>query len=367
MDISIKCQLSLSKKLRAIIQEGETRVTLIASNITDGRGEAKLVISSDKNINKNMSDFFGKETSIMLIPIELEEVTVDSDVVGSIFNKTARKSNVQAQPLSVAKSQKRTIIDKIAVTELPEDGGEGYAVKNQEELEEEIPQQFVDTKIPAYKKFISNMDELNEALNIAKNKISDIDPDSYQDRRKRAEAIEMKEKLEAIDQDAYIVCDKCASLAINDLGINLSLNIPYNLANISAKRILYSKDLKSMFKANLVKFIKPSEIQEYVKRAEQIIESSDLSIGVYSSPEEAGDHMERSGMKVEQMDIGDFNAPTENEILLTNLTSRPMVRQGGVTKTMHGNSSVKQFRSATQEQTENSKGLKTIKRTGLQY
>jgi len=75
-------------------------------------------------------------------------------------------------------------------------------------------------------------------------------------------------------------------------------------------------------------------------------------------------------MNVEKIDIGgeDLFRPTENQTLLTNLTSRPRPSNiGGVVKTTHGNTMSGTTRNISQDQQVNSKGLKTIKRTGLSY
>ena len=355
MDITIKCQLSLSKKLRALIQEGETRIALVAPNITNGRGEANLVISSDKNINKG-TELLGKETSIMLVPIELTDVTVDPTTVGAIFTKEARVS---------PNENVRTPVDRVAA--MATDVEAAHSIKTQEEIVEELPEPFEITQQPEFRNYVESLEALDEAIEAAKNKITDIDPDSIQDPRKRAEAMEIKEKLESIDVDAYIVNDKCANLAINDLGINLVLNSPYNLSNISARRLLGSRELKNMFKAKLVKFIRPEEIPLYTKKAEFSVE--DRSIDVYSSPEEAESHMERSGMNVEKMNLSvdSLSAPTENEMLLTNLTAAPSPQvAGGTTRTVHGNTA-RAPKTVSEESKENSKGLKSIRRTGLTY
>ena len=359
MDITIKCNLSLSKKLRALIPEGETRITLVASSITDGRGEAKLVISSDKNLNKSLPDFLGKETSIMLVPIEMEDITMDNNSVGTIFTKSSHKN--------VSKPDKiRTVVNKMAAEEPPEIGEEGYAFKTKEEIGEEIPKVFEETKNPSFKEYVDSLEALDIAVKKARNKMSAINPENIQDPRKRAEAIELKEKSEAIDVNAFIVNDKCAVLAINDLGINLSLNAPYNLANISAKRIWGSRDLKAMFDANLVKFIQPNEIDSYVKMAEEAFEKPTLEVFDIRGAEK---HSEESGMGVEKMEIDvDDYGPTEQENLLTNLTPLPTAQtRGGVTKSIHGNTSAKSLKTITEGQKENSKGIKSIRRTGIQF
>jgi len=356
MDITIKCQLSLSKKLRALIPEGETRVTLVASSITEGRGEANLIISSNKNFNKTLPDFIGKETSIMLTPIEMEDITMDNNPVGNIFSKNANKTTT------------RSAADKIAVIEAPEDGEEKYAIKNEEEIQKEMPKNVRETQNPSFKRYVNSLAELDQAIQAAKDKVSKINPESYQDPRKRAEAIELKEKSESIDMDAFIVNDKCANLAINDLGINLALNAPYNLANISARRLMGSKDIKAMFNAKLVRFIKPEEKALYVKKAEQAFEKPTLD--VYSRHEEAERQMEESGMNVEkiEMDSDYLSGPTENETILTSLSGSPMPRSsGGVTRTTHGNTSIRSSKPVPEEAKENSKGIKSIRRTGLSY
>lgn len=374
MDITIKCQLSLSKKLRALIQEGETRITLVAPTITDGRGEANMVISSDKPLNKNLTDFLGRETSIILVPMELVDVTVDNSTVGTIFTKNlppkVAKTSTTSTTATAAKaaSPVRSAIDRIATYAEPEDGEEGYAIKTEDEIAEEMPEQFNDTKNPAFKNYVDTIEALDNAIKSAKNKVSDIDPSLYPDNvRKRMELAEAKEKAEGIDADAFIVNTKCANLAVNDLGINLILNVPYNLANVSAKRLAGSRELRNLFKAGWIKLIKPEEIPQYINMAEDTIQKPTLD--VYSSPEEAEEQMERSGMNVEKIDIGgsDLSRPTENETLLTNLTARPPVRTGGVVKTMHGNAAARPARNVSQEQQANAKGLKTIRRTGLSY
>ena len=204
---------------------------------------------------------------------------------------------------------------------------------------------------------------------MARNKISDIDIDSIQDPRRRAVAIEEKEKQEAIDATAYIVNDKCASLAINDLGINLILNSPFNLANISARRLANSKDLRAMFNAKLVKFINPSEIPIYLKRAEDF--DQDFGLPVYSSPEEAEESMAKSTRNVQPIEIGvnEMDRPTEQEMLLTNLTSRPHPQRSadGIVRTSHGSGQARTARSVPSSSSENKEGIKTIKRTGLSY
>ena len=357
MDITIKCQLSLSKKLRALIQEGETRIVLVAPNITDGRGEANLVISSDKNLNRG-EDLLGKETSIMLVPIEMVDVSIDPTTVGTIFTKNARIDSTATV---------RSSVEKMAVMEIEAEKA-AHSIKRQAEIAEELPQAFEITQKPEFRNYIETLEALDEAIDAAKTKTSGIDPDSIQDPRKRAEAKEIKEKLEAIDVDAYIVNDKCANLSINDLGINLVLNAPYNLSNISARRLLGSRELKAMFKAKLVKFIRPEEIPLYTKKAAMSVE--DRSIDVYSSPEEAEEHMERSGMNVEKLNLSvdSLYAPTENEMLLTNLTAAPtnFTANGGVTRTVHGNTT-RTPKTVSDEAKQNSKGLKSIRRTGLSY
>ena len=241
MNISINCKLSLSKKIRALLGK-EASLTLVSQDIADGKGTAILTLSSD-----NIGDFKPEEmgeTSIMLMPVEIAEESpnVSSPVHATIFSTIPRGS------------QEEPIVQKIAVVKAPEKGQEARAIKKQAE----IPKAFAEVKETAYKKYVKNMEELMAVVNVAKNKISDIDPDMASNEREKLILQVEKEKAEAIDTPAWIVNDQVGMLTLNDLGVSLPLNIPFDLSSISAKKVATSRDLKMLIRDNYVRFISPA-------------------------------------------------------------------------------------------------------------
>jgi hypothetical protein len=58
MDITITCQLSLSKKLRALIGNNETSINIITSQIKDGKAEAKINLSLDSIRKSDFEELF---------------------------------------------------------------------------------------------------------------------------------------------------------------------------------------------------------------------------------------------------------------------------------------------------------------------
>jgi hypothetical protein len=109
-----------------------------------------------------------------------------------------------------------------------------------------------------------------------------------------AVAMEQKEKEEAIDIPAYVVQESCRSLTINDLNISLTLNVPYDLSNISAHRIASSIELKKLIKNGTVKFVRPEELEDYVDRAEEAFSTDDRGLQTYSNIGDAADDIGRT-------------------------------------------------------------------------
>ena len=153
---------------------------------------------------------------------------------------------------------------------------------------------------------------------------------------------EEKEKAEAIDIPAYIVNDKYAVLTINDLGISLYLNMPYDLSNISARRIAASNELKGLLKSGIVKFISPTQKEEYIEKISLggVVKGEGLQ--VYDSPEKAEEAIASTLVSVDKQasfDISekDIEAPTEEESII-NLTKIPekKVPFEGATISAHG-------------------------------
>jgi hypothetical protein len=146
----------------------------------------------------------------------------------------------------------------------------------------------------------------------------------------------MKEKEEAIDIPAWIVNDKVGEVSVNDLKISLKLNSPYDLSNISARRIAMSKDLKSLLRDRYVRFISPTEKDRFVLKTLGETETI-ASLDVFDNHEQAMDNMgnqissrknpiinEESAMDITE---GDLESKTEDESMILNLTQNmPNVR-----------------------------------------
>lgn len=311
MSISINCKLSLSKKLRALLGK-EASLTLVSQDIVDGKGTAILVLDSDTFKADVKPEEMG-ETSIMLVPVEMSEEHPNS-------NSPSHASLFSSVP---NKHSNETIIKKIAVVNAPEEGEEAKAIKK----DVEVPKAFSTLKNEECRTWIKNMEELVDAVNVAKNKKSDIDLDSAQNNRERAILQEMKEKSEAIDTPAWIVNDKVGMLSVNDLNISLPFNAPFDLSNISAKRIIASKDLKGLLKAGYVRFISPREKDQFVLKTVDAEAIGGLE--VFDNHEQAEESI-TSGVSSRNTVIDDRNAmtiteadvdtKTEEESMVLNLT-----------------------------------------------
>jgi hypothetical protein len=367
MNISLNCKLSLSKKLRAILGK-EASVTLVSQDIVDGKGTAIITLTSDE-INDIKPEEIG-ETSIMLIPIEISEESPNSASIvhGSIFSTIP------------SKHQKEQIVDRLAVTHAPDKGDEPRAVKQTVE----VPEVFSSVNDPECKEWVSNMSELVEAMNTAKGKKSEIDLDSAQNDREKLILRELKEKEEAIDIPTWIVNDKCGMLSVNDLNISLPLNSPYDLSNISAKRIANSKDLKGLLKSGYIRFISPEEKDRIIENVTEE-EPDGLGLGIYDNHEQAmeniGSHTQSSTRSTPSsrnpvindndenaIEINDNNAgdQTEDESMILNLTKNLPTSKSRITRedaqtgnrtSTHGNKSNK---PVTQPQTESK--VRTIRK-----
>jgi len=353
-NISLDCNVSLSKKLRGILG-ASGKITLVANNLDGGKGIGKLILQSDSiagGIIKEMPEELQGETSIQLTPFSITQEmapTNASTEVGSIFSTCE-----SIEPNSIGKSQ-RTAVDRLAATSAPEKGEVQHAVVTQAEIK--TPQPFKELDNPACKTFVSSLTELMVEVEVAKDKVSDIDISSISNPRDRALAMEQKELSEAIGKNAFVVNDQAGVLSINDLGITLGLNAPYDLSKISAKRIAASAELKGLIRSGLVKFISPDEIPDYTSRA--AFEAPTLE--VFDKADQAEAHMaslgesrfvgeatqahspviQDGGMEINADNI---DQPTEEEMMLQNLTSnigRTTATQstggaGGVRRTAHG-------------------------------
>lgn len=356
MNISVNCKVSISKKLRSLLGKSGS-ITLVVPNIEDGKGNGVLSLDSETLIEQIDTT----ETSIMITPIEIASYSPNvSDISqGILFTTTSSRGD------------KEDIVRKIASVNPPERGQEHTSIKKNID----VPKAFTLTKNPECKKWIEDMTSLVEAVNEAKNKKSEVDISVAKNDREKAVLMEMKEKSESIDVPAWVVNEKIGVLSINDLNINLPLNSPFDLSNISAKRIAASKDLKMLLRDGHVRLVSPKEKNEIVSRASGE-EESDHGLEIFDRHEQAEDSIKNSTSTrhaspiisedknsistkhsfpvindetADDLTEEDIQKPLEEESMIINLTQNmPIVKEssalaGGETrKTVHSNDAVSQ-------------------------
>ena len=339
MSISIHCTVSLSKKLRGILED-VSQVSLIISDLKNGRGEGVLSLSAEGGISID-EDVIKKigETSIMVTPTYVSE-----EVPGAEYGPVGAIFSTNNQPLT--KKTKRDPVDRLAATEIPEKKDIPHAIIAKNEIE--TPKEFREVDIPACRSYIANMDDLLKAIAKAKHKPKvELDLSSAQNERQKSIMIAEAEQAEGIDEQAWLVNDKYANLTINDLGLDLNLNSPISLGSIPARKLALSSDLKSVIKGGMAKFISPDEISDYM---ESMVSGASKapSLEVFSSASKAEENMilsssDLTGESAEEMDLdeSELEKPFEQESMILNLTaSLPLERSPshatGTTKTVHG-------------------------------
>ena len=370
--MKIKCSVSLSKKLREIIQNGSP-IVLEISSISNGRGIGSINFSENVS-GRNLADkLIGDETSIMLRPLEwtigapvpksaysekrLQEVKQepqyadvenvenvedvedvepegqidDTGAVGSLFSQTAYSKPSQGP---------RTAVDRIAATEPPKSRTERVgAIKRREEVA--IPEEFKELENPKVRKFIADANDFYEAVLMNKNKKSDIDIESITNPRQRAVAEEQKSMDESIGLPTYIVNEKYASLQINDLSISLPKDSPIDLSRIPAKKLYESRDLKTIIDKEWVRFVTPEEAAYIIQKTANPGEQDGDEAQTFSSYKEAQRALQRGddddGDSPETLDLADsLEGPTEQEQMAGLINLTPQAPQSGSRKTVHG-------------------------------
>lgn len=383
MIISVKCNISLSKKLRALSKRN-TKFYMNTKTLINGVGEGTITFEADDN--SDLSDLLNKETSIIIVPTEtVDQTQAPQQQEQSDNTDDSRVANLFMNGANIEENDS-PIIQKMAAVKPPNNKAErAYSVKPKVQIENEVPSVFKESQKPEAKRYITELSQLLEAVKCAENKKSNIDISKIENPRLRAVAMEEKEKAEAIDYPAFIVNTSCATLSINDLGINLALNIPYNLNNISAKKIANSKDLGAMIRAKMIKFVRPDEVQSYRKQV--INEQDKYGLEVYDNRRQAeaaigemGEskaHMSRVSQESE-LSLNDLEGPTEEEKILMSLPPRKESRgehqnNGDDTViTSHGlnprsNRLDVRSREVPSTSVENSKGIKSIRKSGVSY
>lgn len=319
MNITLKCNVSLSKKLRSLLGN-DGSITLVVQDIVNGKGHGLLTLDSEKC----SSQFDTTETAIMITPVALSDESPNSESLShaSIFSSLPPQDEYAP------------VVSKMASVHPPKKGQESKSIKKTID----IPKSFGELVNPECKQWINSMESLIEAANKAKNKSSNVDISSARNDRERAVMMEMKEKEESIDIPAWIVNDKYGMLSINDLNISLPLNAPFDLSNISAKRVMASKDLSGLLKSGYVRFISPRQKDDLILKTIGGVEKVH-GLEVFSDHEEAQASIEGSEYhetsrptvmiddNAEEMTASELESPTEEESMVLNLTQdMPTVR-----------------------------------------
>jgi hypothetical protein len=336
MQVTLKCKVSLSKKMRSLLQNGAS-IVLTADSINSGKGEGLLVLS-DESSNQDITDLLGKETSIQITPTEVSQGGMNASVskiyqggqqnpgVSQVFSEVPPQDlqvptgdsgpppQYQQSPLQQPlqqyppqyhqppqqyyppqqpQYQQRTAVDRLAAQQPPDHGQNNRAYYTHEE--QVVPQQFSQTQNPSFIDYIKNYEELITAVNESKDKVSNInidpitDMDSMGVRRQKAILQEQKDMQESIGRDAYVVNERCASLTINDIGLDLPLRMPKNLGNLSAKTLASSRQLWDLFRKDYIRLISPKEADNFLKNAGNMSETYVPELEIYDSHIDAED------------------------------------------------------------------------------
>jgi hypothetical protein len=338
MQVTLKCKVSLSKKMRSLLQNGGS-IVLTADSINSGKGDGLLVLTDDGQ-SQDITDLVGKETSIMITPTGVSEGGMSNTVskiyqggpqnpgVSQVFSQVPPQDlqvptgdsppppNPYQQPLQQyppqyqqppqqyyppqqpqyppqPQYQQRNAVDRLAAQHPPSHGQNNRAYYTSEE--QVVPEQFQPAQNPSFMKYINSYEELMQAVNESKDKVSDIrveaitDHDSMGVIRQKALLQEQKDMQESIGCDAYVVNDKCASLTINDIGLDLPLNMPKNLGNVSAKTLASSRQLWELFRKDYIKLVSPKEADHLLKNAGSMNASYVPELEIYDSHIDAED------------------------------------------------------------------------------
>jgi hypothetical protein len=300
MKTTLKCKISLSKKMRNLLQDGGS-VVLTADSINSGKGEGYLTISDNGAKDLDLNEIMSKETSIMITPVEVSTNDPQPSVT-NIYSDAAPQPHAQSPGVSNVFNQNasppsqnspRNVVDRMAATAPPEHGNNNTSYYSQDELT--VPKAFDSNSAPDFMSHINSPQELFEAVNQSKDKDSGINvaqinkTDSMHIVKQKALLLEEKEMLEGIGCAAYVVNEKCASLEISDLGVSLGLNMPKNLGHISAKRLSGSRELWNLFKTGAIRLVSPNEADHLLRNAAAMNATYVPGLEIYDSSYDANE------------------------------------------------------------------------------
>jgi len=331
MSLSLRCKVSLSKKLRAIVGENAT-VILMADSLEGGKGEGQLSItSSSMDEYDTLPAELNSETSISITPISITDDMPRDAGVSTIFSSVP--DNPSSEP----------VISKIAAVKAPEAGEESRAVQG----EPETPIQFAEVDEPECKNYITNLGELLDAVG----------------------ELEEMERAGMIGKAAYIVNRNYAIITVNDLDIDLPQNMPFNLGNLPAQKVAESVHLRQLLKGKLIEFVSPQEASDILEGIDSQ-DSAVTELEVFDSPAQAEAAIGNKKTAVIddesalEVSADDLDGPTEEEsiINLTGVGSSPIPSgDKGVRVSSHG---ARTSSRTTETSGDKKPALSTIRRLG---
>jgi len=333
MSVTLACDVSLSKKLRALMGSSGS-VVLSVDQMVGGKGQGILVINGNE-ITEQFA--LGDETSIMLTPTEVKQTLDIKTVTGNIFTDTTPNKVAQhiatlepPQPEQMKVRYQDVKVDQLEPPPTLSPVAEEPLVQTQ--------------KKPQPLNYVKNYNDLVTELKRAISAQDITPPDvSGMNERQRAVALEKYEAMTGIETPCYLVNDSCLSLVINDLGKTLSYNMPLDIRNISAKKLLLSKDLRGVINQKFAKFISPDQVPMYQEIARKNEEKAYQSSDIFDSSEDAMAAVEAEGLRADGTVAGqtapkmvldrleDIEAATEEEEMMRSLTgqmSQPMGESG---------------------------------------
>ena len=161
---TIRCKISLSKKIRALLKDNDVGSIVLTADVENGKGFGVLSITGA--IDETCSDISEVgETSIQVTPIDYSDETPNNESIpqGTIFSTIPKKG------------EKSPVVDRMAAVNAPDAGEESNSVVSRDDIR--TPEAFSHVNDKDCKKWISNLEELIEAVSKSRKKKSDIDPD----------------------------------------------------------------------------------------------------------------------------------------------------------------------------------------------
>jgi len=263
MNVVVKCDAILSKKMEKLCADGEY-VSLTIGPVNGNRAECLLCMAVKDGVV--LSDIVGiGETSVILRPKEVSEGAPDvSDGKPLVSLFAAGASSLAGNP----------VIDRIAKTDADASrppAAPAVAVPESEKtrVRHAAKTKIVESLASAVATPMSSLEELEEALS----KIKDV-PQPHKAAPKAVERPMTRSEVIAIEKQAanrprlqrpmYISNECQGILEIADLGVTLKMNEIYEFSKLPVERLKNSRDLRMCLTNGLLRFRSAGEYGEWM-------------------------------------------------------------------------------------------------------